>query len=120
MQADVKNQLIRALRLGGFTQNRDFLKRGNRYCVLGLLCLLYHEQTGKGSWVGPFTGKNGIGDAYCYSIEGDGGPEFSIELPSPTILRWAGIDEAFAKKLYKLNDVERQTFAGIANYLEAC
>jgi hypothetical protein len=103
------------LRLGGFTQTRDFLKRGNRYCANGLLCELFQESTGRGSWEGPYYGKNGVNDAYCFLV----GNEWSIELPSPIILRWADIDKDFAMKLYKLNDIEKQTFAGIANYIEA-
>ena len=114
MDTEIKQRLIRALRLDGYTQTRDFLKRGNRFCVLGLLCELYRLQNG-GAWEGPFRGKNGQ-EGYCFLSENG---EWSIELPSPCILSWAGMDETFAKKLYHLNDIERQTFAGIANYLEA-
>ena len=103
------------LRLGGFTQTRDFLKRGYRYCANGLLCELFRETTGKGSWEGPFFGKKRAEDAYCFLVDN----EWSIELPSPIILRWADIDKDFAMKLYKLNDIEKRTFAGIANYIEA-
>ena len=116
MRKKIKQELIRMLRLDGYAQTRDFLKRKNRFCVLGLLCELYQEHTGRGSWEGPYdAGKNNVRDASCFLAE----DEWSIELPSPAILRWAGMDKELAMKLYKLNDVERQTFAGIANYLEA-
>ena len=114
MDTEIKQSLVRALRLGGYHQTREFLKRKEKYCVLGLLCELYRLQHG-GSWEGPFEGKNGQ-QGYCFLLENG---EWSIELPSPTILAWAGMSYELAKKLYHLNDIERQTFAGIANYLEA-
>ena len=116
MFRDVKQSLARALRLGGYAQTRDFLKRKNRFCALGVLCELYRLNTGDGEWVGPFEGKNNVQDAYCYQTDNG---EWSTELPSQTILQWAGITEDFAMRIYKLNDIERQTFAGIANFVEA-
>lgn len=115
LNAKVKNLLIRELRLGSRCQTRDFLKRGNKCCVLGLICELFHLETGIGSWEGPYQGKQGVTDAYCFLVDN----EWSIELPSARILSWAGMTTEFAKKLYQLNDIERQTFAGIANYIEA-
>tara|TARA_B100001109_G_C18666500_1_gene382050 strand:+ start:45 stop:425 length:381 start_codon:yes stop_codon:yes gene_type:complete len=112
---DVKNALMRKLRLGNYGQARDFLKRGNRYCALGLLIETYREETGRGRWDGPHEGKNGVRDAYCYLI---GKNEWSIELPSAAILKWAGMDETLARRLYALNDIERCSFAGIANFIQ--
>lgn len=114
MYEDIKNALICKLRLGNYIQTRDFLKRGSRYCVLGLLIELFREETGIGEWDGPHEGKNGVHDGFCYRI----GNEWSIELPSAKILNWAGMDIALARRLYEINDNERCNFAGIANFLE--
>ena len=80
MYEDVKNALMRKLRLGNYGQARDFLKRGNRYCALGLLIETYREETGRGRWDGPHEGKNGVRDAYCYLIGKNGHVQWSLGL----------------------------------------
>lgn len=55
MNPAVKQLWVTALRSGEYKQGRHGLKRGKRgnntYCCLGVLCDIYHKETGKGAWV---------------------------------------------------------------------
>ncbi len=114
MHSNILKLYLKALRSKKFYQTRDFLKRGNKFCSLGVLCELFRRYEKKGKWIGPFEGKLGETDAYCYKI----GKEYSIELPSPTILNWAGITEEFAMELYRLNDLKKLSFLSTAKQIE--
>jgi hypothetical protein len=84
MNKEVAEKWIEALRSEKYSQTAGFLHNPheNSFCCLGVLCDLYHKETGKGEW-----GDQGwkfIGENYDYSDTS------STSLP-PSVMRWAGI-----------------------------
>ena len=54
MYERVKRMWVARLRAEGNQQCTGFFKKGDRFCVLGLLCQLYIEDTGEASWEGSY------------------------------------------------------------------
>lgn len=106
---EFKNQLIS----GNYTQAQNFLRYGDSYCALGVLCNVYQKYTEKGSWEGPFKIKGYKKPAYCFLTEG----EYSIELPSPAIMEWAGTTKNFLMAIYRMNDIQKLNFNQISKKL---
>ena len=51
MNQEVKRLWVEALRSGEYEQGTGDLRTGTRtFCCLGVLCDIYHKQTGLGSW----------------------------------------------------------------------
>lgn len=97
------------LRTTKFQQARLFLREGTKYCALGLICEEYRKAVG-GEWVGPFY-ENKVGKpAFCFKSSGG----YSIELPTENILKWAGISQEQARRIYELNDTKMLSFEEIA------
>lgn len=114
MEKNVKEKYLKALRSSKFRQAKDFLKLRSNFCALGLLCEIYRREVKRGKWVGPFIGKRGEKDAYCFKVNG----EFSIELPSKTICDWASVSVEDCLTIYKMNDLEGLNFSQIADKIE--
>lgn len=111
----MKKEFVAALKSDKFKQTRDFLREGDSFCALGVLCELFRQKTGHGSWVGPFfdTGKHQGRAAFVFKLDN----EYCFELPSLQVLNWAGLTPEDAMDISQLNDKENATFAEIATYL---
>ncbi len=51
MKRDIADKWVEALESGDYKQARNVLHDSNSFCCLGVLCDLYHKETGKGEWV---------------------------------------------------------------------
>ena len=88
---------IEALRSGEYQQGRRYLKKGDNYCCLGVLCELADEpEEVKG----------------VYTLFGD-----KLSFPSPELLHKVGLEIKMAKRLTELNDFG-VSFGAIADELE--
>jgi len=108
MKPEIKKIWIKALTSGKYKQGKHNLKKGNKYCCLGVLCDLYIKKNPKTtfSWdkIEPNSEKNAF-------------------LP-PAIMKWSGIktneaDFGYDKgdDLIHLND-EGKSFKKIAKVIE--
>lgn len=79
MKKEIAEQWIAALRSGKYNQARAGLKTAKGHCCLGVLCELFIEQTGQGSWVDGLSKIFTLEDSYS-----------DIMLPYP-VQEWAGI-----------------------------
>lgn len=93
MKADLKAQWIAALRSGRYRQCRNFLHVDDAYCCLGVLCRVHGWPVG-----------NAAGDV-------DESPEYAPikKLLGPEVM----------ETLVALNDTDGQSFAQIADWIEA-
>ena len=78
MNPTIKRAWIRALRLGKYKQGTMTLKKGNKFCCLGVLCDLYGKKM-KTKWI---TGH--FGDDAMLGEEND--------LPGK-VIKWAGLSD---------------------------
>ena len=53
MKTKVAEKWAAALRSGEYAQATSRLRSEDGFCCLGVLCDLYHKETGKGGWVRP-------------------------------------------------------------------
>jgi hypothetical protein len=97
MRAEVKRQLIEALRNGAYRQVRGVLRSADGFCVLGVLC----DISGLSCW-DPATGAYADGHHYA----------------PPQVLVWAGLGEREAGALMWMND-RGVDFASLADRIEA-
>lgn len=51
MKTSIKKLWVDALRSGKYQQGKKQLRTGEKFCCLGVLCDLYHKETGEGKWV---------------------------------------------------------------------
>lgn len=65
MNQEIKTKWLEALRSGNYKQGTGNLRRGINYCCLGVLCDIYHKETGKGEW----KGMSNIGETFCFFAE---------------------------------------------------
>jgi len=84
MNKTIKKKWVKALRSGEYKQGRNWLRKGDRFCCLGILCDLYHkDKPGSIGWK-----MKPSGNAYEFaSIET--GPEMVV-LPT-AVYEWAGL-----------------------------
>jgi hypothetical protein len=114
---------IAALRSGEYKQGTFALKKGDRYCCLGVACDIYRKTTKRGRWEEhPY---QGIAEGVLaeHFVFGDGLHAADMALPGP-VSKWfgdfpgadvyLGLDEVPAADL---ND-DGRTFRYIANRLE--
>lgn len=102
MNQEIKEKWVKALRSGKYKQGGGFLRKGDRFCCLGVLCDVVDPE-GWGEW-----------DSYTNSR-----PHFSCHLlPGPEVLVDVGTNILSVRKLSFMNDVERKSFQEIANYIE--
>ena len=106
MKKSIKAKWVRALRSGKYKQGRKMLVQdtdcGKAYCCLGVLCDILPKPAKKGMSYFKKR-KNGI----------------TLEFPSDNALRIAGLEEYHAGDLATLNDVDRESFMFLADYIEA-
>lgn len=97
-------QLIAALRSGEYTQTTGCLRSGNCYCAAGVACDVWMKETGKGRW--------------------DEWGGFETASPDMPMHSFAPIEvydaypDGLMSRVIIWNDVERMSFAQIADRLE--
>lgn len=108
MNPSIKASWVEALRSGDYSQGKGWLRKGDAYCCLGVLCDLLDP----GGWrFDPVDGE------WRWVIEYEGGSESgSGYLPRET-LRKVRLDSEHQDMLLTMNDSGR-TFERIANYIE--
>lgn len=120
MNPEVKAKWIAALRSGDYVQGQGALRRGDKYCCLGVLCDLKLREDGQEWFHRP-----GI-STYEIRVEGEDPYCENAELPD-YIQEWAGLENAvgwFTKSigdydsLIGLNDDAHYTFEQIADVIE--
>ncbi len=112
MKPQIKTKLLKALRSGDYEQGVSQLRRGDKFCCLGILCDLYSKSSGV-NWT-----NTGLSDKYSIHENQD-------TLPKP-VMKWSGIDSAsgafinsenMRSSLTGLND-RGSTFEEIADIIE--
>lgn len=115
MNKEIKQQWVEALRSGDYKQGAYALRNINDgFCCLGVLCDIYHKETGKGGWGKPHN------DEYKFK-DGDVGESY-MHLPSG-VMQWAEISSSSPKVssgkfISDLND-EGIPFEQIAKLIDA-
>lgn len=102
MDPVLKVKWIEALRSGEYRQARRALRRGNKFCCLGVLCELMGA-----TWDDGDTDRNA-------SINGERQDYYL----SPTALATTGMPERQQEILYTMNDDDGKSFKQIADYIE--
>jgi hypothetical protein len=104
MKACVKKRWVKELRSGNYKQCAMAMWRDGRYCVYGILCIIYDQENGGNHW-DEFG--NHMGRASC---------------PHQKVLQWAGIPQLGlmidGKSLNWYNDQSGMNFAQIADLIE--
>ena len=75
---------VKALRSGKFKQTRDVLRRGDKFCCLGVACEIYRQETGKGKWV--TSGE----DSSCQTFQATKTDGNDVAIPYK-VCKWFGI-----------------------------
>ena len=83
MNKEVKEKWVSALRSREYQQARGRLRRKDGYCCLGVLCDIYHKETGKGMW------DSSLPDDFSFIDDG----HRDVSNLIPTVLDWAGISK---------------------------
>lgn len=98
MNADVKTKWLAALRSGEYQQIDGSLHKDQQgFCCLGVLCDLYHKETGRGAWETDTQLCEGERRTYTFKENQDSNTSFLITTvqnwafdPNSTILTGAG------------------------------
>lgn len=113
MDAEWKRKWVEALRSGDYAQGRSFLKMGDEYCCLGVLCDLMSKDGGLVKCEPPDTG---IVDSCVWRFDGQ-----HDYLP-PTAQEIAGLEShnprVNGEYLALLNDEGGLSFAEISDLIE--
>lgn len=98
---ELKQEWIKALRSGSYTQGKSQLRTTKGYCCLGVLCDV----------VNPHGWRLAGGNAWVF----DGNHQICI---SKELREQAGISNDELSRVMRMNDAENKSFEEIANYLE--
>ena len=105
MDAQLKEKWIAALRSGDYEQGANYLKRGNNYCCLGVLC----DVIG-----GPEVWEETALLSTCKcSLSGESTQSLSVET-----LRSIELDPDHEETLIEMNDDRDASFDEIADWIE--
>ena len=83
MKVEIAEKLLRALISGKYGAAKNQLRTNMGYCCLGVLCDLYHAETGKGQWRGRTVDK-------AWWVFEVGSSSDGNYLP-PAVQEWAGV-----------------------------
>lgn len=108
MDAKLKAQWVEALRSGKYKQGQASLRRGDSYCCLGVLADI--------SKLGAFIEEAEYPGQFKFTLQ-DGESAHGV-LPD-SMLKMIRLPLAAHEQCWKLNDKEGQSFAEIADYIEA-
>jgi hypothetical protein len=114
MNEEIKRRWIEALRSGRYQQGTQYLRQGDRYCVLGVLCDLYATD----AWIAP----EDVNDPYWYLDAREALPEEVVDwagLPdeNPYVLVEMADGNTYPRDLGSLNDTGH-SFRVIAALIE--
>lgn len=111
MKKRIKNLWVKALKSGEYKQGTDFLKNGNKYCCLGVLCDLYRKEHKIRS---KFSSVSLLNTDYPINT-----------MPNLEVSKWAGLDKigygefgGVYDGLASFNDIELKPFSFIADYIK--
>ena len=85
MNQRVKRKWIAALRSGEYKQGKGYLRKGDRFCCLGVLCDLYRQEMNDPVW-----DRTGLATQNPARFS-----EPFAELPSAAVCDWAGLKGDF-------------------------
>jgi hypothetical protein len=105
MNQEIKQKWVESLRSGKYKQGQGYLRKGNNYCCLGVLCDLHGDKEWNPS-------DHPTKPIYNY------GDELRSEYPPAFISEWAAISEKDIETLAYHNDNKEFTFEKIADYIE--
>ena len=89
MNQEIKQKWVDALRSGKYEQGRGFLRVGDKFCCLGVLCDLYMVENG-GKWEATFNGQGAQG----FYTGGADSRSFNRHLPTRHVRNWAELNES--------------------------
>jgi hypothetical protein len=121
MNPSVKAKWVAALRSGEYKQavGRLRWKPSGGFCCMGVLCDLYHKETGKGSWEFQESDPKQVGQIVggVYTFMGADG------YAPPEVCEWAGLIQptrptSELHHIAKMNDHHQKSFAVIAKHIE--
>lgn len=96
MNKEIKTIWVSALRSGGYKQGSTYLRQGDKYCPLGILCDLAIKEGTADYWLdsGVF---NADGDNVYAAVS-----EWEVEyfLPPAPVFRWAGLPYDDKRKVF--------------------
>lgn len=120
MDPSIKRRWVSALRSGSYHQGRNFLRLGNDYCCLGVLCDL-HAQSYSQDWMlyGQRTTTQDGTPRQIFQYDG-----FDSVLPEQ-VVEWSGLDaqdpivahDEGLTSITKLNDLKGLSFEEIADLI---
>ncbi len=118
MKFEIKQQWVKALRSGEYSQGHYQLRnKNNQFCCLGVLCDLYLKEKG-GQWLDFKDNFN----SWDYAIHSPSQGEES-ETITPEVAKWAGLEECNPKikdeDLSEWNDFHDLSFNEIADLIES-
>jgi len=88
MKAEIKKMWVAALKSDKYKQGQGQLKKGTKFCCLGVLCDLHHKITKGGKWIKMDHGSHKNDPLYfCADTPEFGGSSF-YTLPEP-VREWA-------------------------------
>ena len=105
MKLGIKQAWLTALRSGDYQQGQGYLRQGDHYCCLGVLCDLYGKAVGP-EWEGCPGERAGIQSMHGYDT-----------LLPFNVVAWAGVGGPNPLDLAALND-DGSTFEELANIIE--
>lgn len=83
MNKEIKEKWLEALRSGEYKQARSTLRIYDNYCCLGVLCNIYHKETGNGEWKALYE------DVFRFYSPNDN-ERYTL---TTDIINWAGLNE---------------------------
>ncbi len=116
MKPEIKEMWIQALESGEYQQGRALHPDQDTFCCLGVLCDLYHKETGNGEWINEVPGDGII----HFKTINWGDPAYYSSMPPPEVHHWAygeTVRDDFFPHLSGLNDRSRYTFPQIAQVI---
>lgn len=84
LKPEIKSKWLYALRSEEYKQGKGFLRTGDEYCCLGVLCDLYQKETGNGFW-------SGTPEGLHYFVIGE---EDTHRLPPAEVVDWSGMNDS--------------------------
>lgn len=108
MDAQLKAKWVEALRSGDYQQGMNYLRRGNSFCCLGVLC----DISQRGDWTRDE--EDPVPGTMKYKV----GNNASCQYLSWALRNDYGLDGFFLEEVMKRND-EGDKFSAIADYIEA-
>lgn len=117
MKPEVKDKWLKALRSGEYIQGNGFLKEGDKFCSLGVLCDLAAKE-GVGKW-----------EAFVHKLQvfKTSPDTFHPSFPPNAVVEWAGLPSRSPtimsgkysmRNLGALNDIDKLSFGQIADLIE--